>query len=277
MRLLRNILMAVLLVSALSCGPTRHAIPVEMRHPSKSGLELAGKIITVAYSTTGDDVSDMFNMNMVRTFAGLLEKDYGTGEGSVALLPVDSNSGSYASRDSLLKILIDTGADVVFLFASPEFQRNASAAVPLKVTIHCYDGMNKADRVQSFAGSTVATLSDSDAVAAEAVETGKLLAESFVSQWKLEQYSVAYFDNQRWYEALAHAEQYDWKGAMDIWIELLDTRDIGKRAAAEFNISVACYMLGEYQLALDWLQKSKADNDMPTLTDAMLKRIRARM
>ena len=269
--------MAVLLVSALSCGPTRHAIPVEMRHPSKSGLELAGKIITVAYGTTGDDVSDMFNMNMVRTFAELLEKDYGTGEGSVTLLSVDSNSGNYASRDSLLRILIDTGADVVFLFASPEFQRNASAAVPLKVTIHCYDGMNKADRVQSFAGSTVATLSDSDAVAAEAVETGKLLAESFVSQWKLEQYSVAYFDNQRWYEALAHAEQYDWKGAMDIWIELLDTRDISKRAAAEFNISVASYMLGEYQLALDWLQKSKADNDMPTLTDAMLKRIKSRM
>ena len=62
---------------------------------------------------------------------------------------------------------------------------------------------------------------------------------------------------------------------MDIWLSMLDTNDLLKRAAAEYNISVACYLLGDFELAEEWLKKSKADNDMPTLTDAMSKRIEA--
>ena len=37
------------LVLIVSCGTLRHAIPVEMRHASKSGLELAGKRISTVY------------------------------------------------------------------------------------------------------------------------------------------------------------------------------------------------------------------------------------
>ena len=277
MKLIGNILMAVLLVSVLSCGPTRHAIPVEMRHPSKSGIELAGKIITVAYCNSGDTVADMFNENMAEAFADVLEKDYGTGEGSVVRLPVDCSNADYAGKDSLLRILMRTGADAVFLLASPEFKQNSPSANPLKLTLYCYDGMNKEDKVQTFSGTTVVSLSGNDEIEAEAVKTGKLIAESFVSQWKHEQYSVVYYNGQNWYDALVKAEQFDWKGAVDIWLELLDTNDLMKRAAAEYNISVACYMLGDFELAEAWLKKSKADNDMPTLTDAMLKRIRARM
>jgi hypothetical protein len=71
-------------------------------------------------------------------------------------------------------------------------------------------------------------------------------------------------------------EEYDWLGAMEIWLSLLDTNDLLKRACAEYNIAVACYMLGDFELADEWLEKSKADNNMPTLTDAMSKRIKAR-
>ena len=60
---------------------------------------------------------------------------------------------------------------------------------------------------------------------------------------------------------------------MDIWLALLDTNDLMKRASAEYNLSGACFMLGDLELAHEWLEKSKADNDMPTLTDAMTKRI----
>ena len=271
-KLLTLILMAL---SVLSCGPTRHAIHVEMRNPSKSGLELGGKNITVAYSLNGDQVADSFNLHMAKTFAELLEKDYFTGEGSVPLYNVDASKGDYSQKDSLINILSRTDADVVFLIDSPQFQQSASAAVPLKIKLYCYDGMNEADKVFAYTGSKVVILSDESAIMSEAIEAGKLVAASFISQWKHEQYSVVYFDGAKWYEALAHAEQYDWIGAMDIWFSLLDTDDLMKRASAEFNISVACYMLGDYILADEWLKKSKADNDMPTLTDAMSKRIDA--
>ena len=59
-------------------------------------------------------------------------------------------------------------------------------------------------------------------------------------------------------------------------MSLLDTNDLLKRSCAEFNISVACYMLGDYQLASDWLDQSDKDNKLP-LSDAMRKRIDARM
>jgi len=48
-----------------------------------------------------------------------------------------------------------------------------------------------------------------------------------------------------------------------------------KRACAEYNISVACYMLGDYTLALEWLDLSDKDNKLP-ISDAMRKRIDAR-
>jgi hypothetical protein len=36
-------------------------------------------------------------------------------------------------------------------------------------------------------------------------------------------------------------------------------------------------MLGDFSLADQWLKKSMADNDMPTMTDALRKRIDARL
>lgn len=270
---MKRILIILMLLAAVSCGPSRHAIHVEMRHPSKSGLELAGKNISVVHASTGDAEADKFNENMADAFAKALEKDYGTGEGSVGLYMVDGGKADYSLRDSLVSILMSTGSDMVFLFASPQFQpKNQVGATPLNIRLYCYDGMNKDDKVISFAGNTILSPSgDSDAE-----DVGKHIAESFVSQWKHEQYSVAYYDSQKWYDALIRAEQYDWKGAMNIWFELLDTNDQLKRATAEYNIAVACYMLGDFALAEQWLEKSKADSDMPTLTDALSKRINSR-
>ena len=249
---MKKFLIISFFLAAVSCGPSRHAIHVEMRHPSKSGLELGGKIVSVVYSDTGDAVADSFSENMADAFAAALEKDYGTGEGSVGLYVVDGGKGDYSRRDSLVSLLMTTGADMVFFFPSPQLQGNeSSGARPLKVNLYCYDGMNKDDKVISFTGSTIIT--PSNGMDAEAVDAGKKIAESFLSQWKHEQYSIAYYDSQKWYDALMKAEQYDW------------------------NIAVACYMLGDFSLADQWLKKSMADNDMPTMTDALRKRIDARL
>ena len=63
---------------------------------------------------------------------------------------------------------------------------------------------------------------------------------------------------------------------MDIWFEFLGSADVMKRASAEYDIAVACYMLGDMDLADAWLKRSVADNDMPTLTEPLRKRINAR-
>ena len=56
---------------------------------------------------------------------------------------------------------------------------------------------------------------------------------------------------------------------------MLSSNDPMKRACAGYNISVACYMLGDYQLALEWLDLSDKENKLP-ISDALRKRISAR-
>ena len=273
---MKKSLFILFLLAVVSCGPTRHTITLQMRQPSKSGLELGGKIVSVAYSSVGDPVVDRFNKAMACSFADVLEDDYATGEGSVKVVRIDGSKADYAQRDSLVSILMKTGSDMVFLFASPVFSTsNTSGTVPMKVSLYCYDGMNEEDKVFAYTGTTVVTSTSPSSLETEAIDAGKNVSDIFKAQWKHEQFSIVYFDGTKWYEALVLAEGYDWKGAMDIWFTLLDTNDLMKRASAEYNIAVACYMLGDFSLADEWLKKSKADNDMPTLTDAMSKRIDA--
>lgn len=266
----------LVLFSAVSCGPSRHAIPIEMRYPSKSGVELAGKNLTVAYPVSGEYESDRFVKKIAASFSESLEKDYGTGAGSVEVCSVNTDKGNYAVRDSMISLLMATGADLVFLFEPLSLPKEKSVAFPLKVTLHCYDGMNADDKVISFAGTTMVDLTSAAGILSEADKVGKAVSDSFESQWKMEQYSIAYYDSIKWYEALIKAEQYDWKGAMDIWLGMLDVRDLMKRAALEYNIAVSCYMLGNMELAEEWLDRSDADNKMPTLSDGLRKRIAAR-
>jgi hypothetical protein len=122
--------------------------------------------------------------------------------------------------------------------------------------------------VKKFSGSSTA--------GSDGFDAGVALADSFKTQWKTEAYSLAYFENEKWYKALDHAESYNWKAAMQQWFTLLDTNDPMRRSCAEFNIAVACYMLGDYDLAEQWLDRSDADNKLPNMSDSLRKRIALR-
>ena len=294
----------------VSCGPSKHAVHVEMRHPSKTGVSLAGKNVAVVYLEGDNAVSSEFCESMADGFAYTLEQDYGPGT-QMSIFRMRSLEGAdYSKKDSLFNILMDTGTDVVFLFdtvrfgtmtvggpsrvsypSSPDSSFVSNGNIPYTMKLYCYDGMNKEDRVQAFGGtaiarpevyssgkddSTVATSKAWKALGIEGWDAGVKIADSFKSQWKHEQYSIVYYEGEKWYAALEKAEQYDWKGAIDIWMDLISTNDLMKRACAEYNISVACYMLGDYALAMEWLDLSDKENKLP-LSDALRKRIDARM
>lgn len=254
----------------VSCGPVKHIVHVEMRYPSKSGIELAGKNLSVVYLTDGNEVSDDFNASMAGGFAQALELDYGTGEGSVGVYRLADTGGKYDHKDTLVNLLLDTGVDAVFLFDRLKLTPMNNGGSKIDLRLYCFDAMDPDEKVNVFAGSTI--IQDDE----EAENTGKTVASSFLSQWKHEQYSLTYYDNERWYKSLDKAEAYDWKGAMDSWIGLLDTGDRLKRSCAEYNIAVACYMLGDYALASEWLDRSDKDNKLP-LSDALRKRIETRL
>ena len=256
---------------AVSCGPSRHAMHLEMRYPSKSGLDLVGKVLSVVYLENDNEEANLFNEGMADAFAYTLEKDYGTGEGSIGIYRMRSEKDAdYANKDFMLGLLVDTDADVVFLFDTLKLGPVlGDGSTQFTMSMYSFDGMEKAEQVHVYKGTSAAVLSEG------APKSGTLVASSFKSQWRNEQYSLMYFDNEKWYKALDRAEAYDWKGAMEIWMTFLSSNDPLRRSCAAYNIATACYMLDDYDLAAEWLDYSDKANKL-THSDNLRKRINER-
>lgn len=306
----RILYIIVLAALAASCSPTRHVIYLEMRHPSKSGIELAGKNVAIVHLENDNVFSNDLSKGIAEGMSESLAQDYETGEGSVPVFSMRvAPGGRYASKDTLVNLLIDTGADVLFLVdtlnvgamtmggatsvASPESPDStyiSTGNLPFKIKLYCFDAMNKDEKVFAYGGNSTAVpyaYSDgrqSDEIIRQramkslpllGLEAGKTISSNFKSQWKNEQYSVLYFDGEKWYKALEYADALMWHPAMEIWLELVETKDLMKRSSAAYNLALASYMLGDYDLATEWLDLSDKDNKLP-VSDSLRKRINAR-
>ena len=206
---------------------------------------------------------------------------------------------------------MDVGTDVVFLLEVPEFGTPvvqapkrvetggrissdsafvAEVKIPFSIRIDVYDAMNPEDSVFSFTGRSIAVPvaytdgQDSSgilvnkglaAIGEPARNIGSRLADSFVSTWESESYTLIYYESSAWIDAASSAVEYKWTEAIDRWITLLDTSNLQRRSCAEYNIALACYMMGEYDLALEWLDRS--DKDCPiSLSGSLRQRINTR-
>ena len=253
-----------------SCAPARYMLDAEMRYTSRAGVDLTDKNVTIAYGQDGVYPNDSFLKSMAEGFGWNLKDRYQGTIGKVNVCDLKSAS-NYTSRDSLLNILVDTGADVVFLLDKVQFQSSSFSFV-----MRCYDAMNQLDKVQLFTGSSVAeSLSNNEDVIAQGWEAGKEVASAFEPQWKHEQYSLYYFENADWYTALEKAQAFDWKSAIDIWMKYLKVKDQLKSACAAYNIATASYMMGDYELATRWLDYADENADL-LVSPGLRKRIDAR-
>ena len=138
-RLIVILTFAVLLVS---CGPSRYTVHVEMRHPSKTGLDLAGKIVSVVYYSGKDSLENEAAENMAMGFAEVIEKDNGTGDGSVGVYSVERSAGNYTLKDSLVNLVIQTDGDVVFRPDSPVPSLQGPCDRSLKSEVPCGSCLN---------------------------------------------------------------------------------------------------------------------------------------
>lgn len=262
------VLLGILMI--VSCGPGRYVLDVEMRHASKSGVDLTSKNVAIIYGQDGVYPNDIFVESMAGSFAQNIKERYQGTIGNVTLRSLRS-APDYANRDSMLNLLIETGSDAVFLFDKVSFGSSSFSFI-----LRFYDGMNQEDKVQLFSGSSIAeSLEGNEQMMAEGVEAGKEIAAAFEPQWIHEQYSLYYFESSDWYSALEKAEAFDWKGAMDIWLNQCNSKDPLKRASASYNIATACYMMGDYHLALKWLDSADQDADL-VVSAGLRKRINAR-
>lgn len=255
------ILLSVVLTSA--CSVQAYVLNMEMRYPSASGLDVAGKDIAVVYFADGDSRNETFCNYFADGLAQGLEASMFNGEKAVNVYTLNKESeGLYASKDSLVSYVLQTGSDVVMLLDTPVFSPSDSqSSLACKASMYIYDSMDKHDSVKHLAGeSTVSEgVNDESLFNSDAQYMGLDMSKKLASTWKEESLILVYFDagDRRWISALESAYNMNWKEAMDTWIELTDSNSTSKQSCAAYNVAVACYVLGQYDLASEWLEQSE--------------------
>ena len=303
----RSLLSAIAALSALvalqSCDPQAFSMNVEMRYPSSSGMSIDGKSVAVVYLNEDSAKDSVFNECLANGFASAIEKNYFNGAEAVNLYKMPKvGGGVYSNADTLINLIVDTGCDIVFLFDAPEFgnvqikeQKTSTSgtyypvSVPVAVKLYGFDSLSGSDTVRVWTGTRMLSANmeaslgrqaaaDSlwNRIGSSAENLGEVSARTFAPVWKEETYTFIYYESpEAWLTAAQYASDYKWNEAMKVWISLLDTNNTMKRSCAEYNIATACFLMGDNELALKWLNSS--DEDYPiSLSKTLRKRIQAR-
>lgn len=303
----RSLLSAIAALSALvalqSCDPQAFSMNVEMRYPSSSGMSIDGKSVAVVYLNEDSAKDSVFNECLANGFASAIEKNYFNGAEAVNLYKMPKvGGGVYSNADTLINLIVDTGCDIVFLFDAPEFgnvqikeQKTSTSgtyypvSVPVAVKLYGFDSLSGSDTVRVWTGTRMLSANmeaslgrqaaaDSlwNRIGSSAENLGEVSARTFAPVWKEETYTFIYYESpEAWLTAAQYASDYKWNEAMKVWISLLDTNNTMKRSCAEYNIATACFLMGDNELALKWLNSS--DEDYPiSLSKTLRKRIQTR-
>ena len=304
----RSLLSAIAALSALvalqSCDPQAFSMNVEMRYPSSSGMSIDGKSVAVVYLNEDSAKDSVFNECLANGFASAIEKNYFNGAEAVNLYKMPKVVGGvYSNADTLINLIVDTGCDIVFLFDAPEFgnvqikeQKTSTSgtyypvSVPVAVKLYGFDSLSGSDTVRVWTGTRMLSANmeaslgrqaaaDSlwNRIGSSAENLGEVSARTFAPVWKEETYTFIYYESpEAWLTAAQYASDYKWNEAMKVWISLLDTNNPMKRSCAEYNIATACFLMGDNELALKWLNSS--DEDYPiSLSKTLRKRIQSRI
>lgn len=303
----RSLLSAIAALSALvalqSCDPQAFSMNVEMRYPSSSGMSIDGKSVAVVYLNEDSAKDSVFNECLANGFASAIEKNYFNGAEAVNLYKMPKvGGGVYSNADTLINLIVDTGCDIVFLFDAPEFgnvqikeQKTSTSgtyypvSVPVAIKLYGFDSLSGSDTVRVWTGTRMLSANmeaslgrqaaaDSlwNRIGSSAENLGEVSARTFAPVWKEETYTFIYYESpEAWLAAAQYASDYKWNEAMKVWISLLDTNNTMKRSCAEYNIATACFLMGDNELALKWLNSS--DEDYPiSLSKTLRKRIQTR-
>ena len=290
-----------------ACSPQTLTLNVDMRHPSKSGIDLGRKTMSVVYMDDGVQDTD-FSNGVASSLARSLEEDYFAGREAIGVYKIPADS---VSLDLMHRLVIDTGDDVVFLLGPPAFgevslSENVSvrqpknvdsayvsqAQIPYNAKLFVYDSMDKQDRLQIFRGSSILRtqvynngVTAKEYLKAQALKNkadgadlvGKQISNRFVPTWKTEGYSLYYFEgwDEDWVNAAILAYDMNWKKAADIWMKKVGDNSYTKRACACYNTALAFYMMGDLNLATKWLDRAD-QYGTPDLSPGLRKRIEAR-
>ena len=273
----RILTFASVVVALVACSPQAYVMRLEMRNPSSSGLDLDNKSMAVVYLDNGTYRDSLFNNCFADGLAQGLEKEYFEGKRSVDIYSAYQAEGEdYSSKDSLQSLVLRLNKDVIFLVDQPQFADGEGEKVDCKTAVYVYDSMNPKDEVKRATMARVVTASDEEGsmLGSDAQVLGLGTAKPFLNTWTPESHSVIYFDglNDKWEHALWLASEMRWEEAREIWMELAQHKDVLQASCAQYNTALACYMMRQYDLTLEWLDLSDK-TQVVSLSQGLRKRI----
>ena len=256
-----SFVIAVLSAAALaSCAPSAYVMQVESRKPSECGLDLTGKSLSVVYLESPDGCDSLFNNRAADALAYSLESDFFDGEEAVKVYNLTKDAaGDYASKDTASQYIMLLDSDVVMILDTPVAgESHTGRSLPVTSKLYVYDSMaGEDDGVTTLqCSSSAASLTDES----RAMNMGTALVKPLRSRWEQEQFTVLYFDGlgRKWIDAVLLADDMKWAEAIDLWMDLARQKNRTQSSCARYDIALGCYMLGQYDLALEWLDSSDA-------------------
>jgi tetratricopeptide (TPR) repeat protein len=90
-------------------------------------------------------------------------------------------------------------------------------------------------------------------------DLAKSYAEEITPFWK-EETRFYYIDDNNFAQAKYYIANENWAKAMNIWVQYVNDTNRDLAAISCYNMAVGCEMLGEYELALKWMENIKRKN-----------------
>ena len=241
-----------------SCAPQAYSLLYDMHYPGEAGFVLENKTMSVVYLNDGNRQDTTYVNNLATGFAKGLERQYFNSEEAVPVISVPKDpKGVYYSKDSLVNLIMATDADVLFLFDSPRLTTSRDSLLASSY-LYVYDGLDR--KRDSVIAITLNKKYLNNAAFQSAVQAyGSSVAGLFARDVRKEYFSIIYYDySDSWINALIDASDSKWEEAMDTWMKIIsNTSNVEQKACAAYNMAVGCYLMDDYNLALEWLQQSE--------------------
>lgn len=249
---------AAVFFMAASCGPSSYMMTLEVPGASVAGVDITGRSLAVMYV---DKDSTTLKSCFTKSFSEGLSYSLHSSvpqAGEAYVYRVQAEEGKdYSSRESMVEQAVAVNADVVMLVQEGDFPEREDKGEQCSMNLSVYDTMDSTDNVYTYRADCKfpASMSGKNLAKIASLE-GERVAKVFHPQWKSVEYPVVYYPSGKWEDAVRYCDNFEWKKAIDIWMQFVGSDNSLKRSCAAYNIAVACYFSGEKELAAEWLEAS---------------------
>ncbi len=238
--------------------------------------------VITTYTNTIDSLSAIF---LAQATARQLELNNALDEGAIGAftIPAQEFSGT-SDKEYLEQLMLATGSRCLFIVSNIEFrpekvERTISVGniesfcvCPIKANIDIYDAATDTvlykklhadtmyvrvpDRFTGSKQDVIKYIQANDSLIRSTF--GTLIADEVSPNWTPEEWMlIDYPTDNAWHTAYKNAMDFKWEEAIKGWLPLTESENKDKSSYAAFNIAVACQMLGNTELALNWIQYAR--------------------